>query len=65
MGFNSSDKIILAVMLYLVLVTLLQFAILLFHPEFHGVEESEMLAGFFEFVLGAIIGYVGGKSETG
>ena len=53
----------LAVLLYLVFVTILQWLIIYFNPDFHSQGESEVFAGFAEFVIGAVIGYVGGKSE--
>ena len=61
--FNASDKIVLAVLLYLVFITILQWLLIYFNPDFHSQEESVLFAGFAEFVLGGILGYIGGKSE--
>lgn len=62
-GFNASDKIVLAVLLYLVFFTSLRFVAILFGPSESTIEFGKLFAGFAEFVIGAVIGYVGGKSE--
>ena len=61
--FTPSDKLVIAVIAYLVLVTVMEFVLVVFHPELHTREESDLFGNFVEFVLGAVIGYVGGRSE--
>lgn len=61
--FNTSDKIVLVVMLYLALITCFRTALIFFHPSLITDFSASRFANFAEFVIGAVIGYVGGKSE--
>ncbi len=61
--FTPSDKLVIAVIAYLVLITVMEFVLVVFYPEFQTQEESELFGKLVEFVIGAVIGYVGGRSE--
>jgi len=61
--FTPSDKLVIAVIAYLVLITVMEFALVAFYPEIHTQEESELFGKLVEFVIGAVVGYVGGRSE--
>jgi hypothetical protein len=61
--FSPSDIIILALTGYLFLLAIVRAGLMILFPEIRGIEHTKAIADISQVIVGAIVGYVGGRES--